>query len=160
MGTVETIVLAGDEGAPCFEVREVAAHAGRGLEGDRYFEHQGKMKKLEPARQATLIEAEALEAAARDYDEDIHPTDARRNIVTRGVALNHLVGKTFRVGDATLRGIKLCEPCGYLQKLSGKQVKVPLKHRGGLNAEITVSGTIRAGDAIVLVEREPAGTQP
>lgn len=149
MGTVETIVLAAEEGAPCYEVAEVAAHAGRGLEGDRYFIGEGKMKRLEPARQATLIEAEVFEAVGRDYDLELTPLDARRNIVTRGVALNHLVGRTFRVGDATLRGIKLCEPCSYLQKVSGKQVKTPLKHRGGLNAEIVSSGTIRAGDPVV-----------
>ena len=150
MGAVETIVLSDKEGAPCFEVSEVMAHAGRGLEGDRYFVGEGKMRKLEPARQATLIEAEALEASGRDYDLELHPTDARRNIVTRGVALNHLVGKTFKVGDATLKGIKLCEPCNYLQKVSGKKLKTPLKHRGGLNAEIVSSGAIRVGDRIEI----------
>ena len=148
MGTVETIVITESEGAPCFEVAEINAHAGKGLEGDRYFAGTGKFKKLEPKRQATFIEMEAIEAVARDYDIPLDPTEPRRNIVTRGIALNHLVGKTFRVGDATFRGIKLCEPCEYMQKLVGKPVREPLKHRGGLNAEIVASGTIRVGDTV------------
>jgi MOSC domain-containing protein YiiM len=152
-GTVETIVITEEEGAPCFRVDAIEAHAGQGLEGDRYFAGKGKFKKLEPKRQATLIEAEAFDAVTRDYGIEVGPEDARRNIVTRGIALNHLVGKTFRVGDATLRGIKLCEPCDYMQKLAGKPVKDPLKHRGGLNAEIVASGTIRVGDAVVEVDQ-------
>lgn len=147
-GTVEGIVITEKEGEPCFEVDSIVAHAGRGLEGDRYFVGAGKFKKLEPKRQATLIEAEAFDALARDYGIEMAPVEARRNIVTRGIALNHLVGKIFRVGDATLRGIKLCEPCKYMERLAGKPVRGPLKHRGGLNAEIVDSGTIRVGDEI------------
>lgn len=152
MGTVETIVITESEGAPCFEVKEVIAHAGRGLEGDRYFEGKGKFKKLEPKRQATFIEMEAIEAVARDYDIPLDPTEPRRNIVTRGIALNHLVGKTFTVGEATFRGIKLCEPCEYMQGLVGKPVREPLKHRGGLNAEIVSSGTVRVGDTVTVAD--------
>lgn len=152
MGKVETIVITESEGAPCFEVTEVVAHAGRGLEGDRYYEGKGKFKKLEPKRQATFIEMEAIEAVSRDYDIPLDPTEPRRNIVTRGIALNHLVGKTFTVGEATFRGIKLCEPCAYMQGLVGKPVREPLKHRGGLNAEIMSSGTVRVGDAVTVTD--------
>ncbi len=152
MGTVETIVITESEGAPCFEVTEVNAHADRGLEGDRYFTGTGKFKKPEPKRQATFIEMEAIEAVARDYGIALDPTEPRRNIVTRGVALNHLVGKTFRVGDATFKGIKLCEPCDYMQKLVGKPLREPLKHRGGLRAEIVSSGTVRVGDAVAVTD--------
>ena len=152
MGRVQTIVITANEGEPCVEVDAIEAHAGRGLEGDRYFAGTGKFKKVEPKRQATLIEAEALEAVTRDYGVVTEPIDARRNIVTRGIALNHLVGKTFRVGDATLRGIKLCEPCKHMEKLAGKPLREPLKHRGGLNAEIVDSGTIRVGDAVEVID--------
>jgi MOSC domain-containing protein YiiM len=152
MATVETIVITTSEGQPCFEVTEVNAHAGRGLEGDRYFAGTGKFKKLEPKRQATFIEVEAIEAVARDYGIPLDVTEPRRNIVTRGIALNHLVGKTFTVGKATFKGIKLCEPCEYMQGLVGKPVREPLKHRGGLNAEIVTSGKVRVGDGLTVTE--------
>lgn len=151
-GKVEMILIAPDEGEPIASVTEIVAHAGRGLEGDRYASGKGKFKKLEPKRQSTFIEAEAVEAVARDYGIDIDPKDPRRNFVTRGVALNHLVGKTFTVGEATFRGIKLAEPCDYMQKLAGKPVKDPLKHRGGLRAEIIESGTIRVGDVLSEID--------
>jgi MOSC domain-containing protein YiiM len=151
-GTVERILITASEGQPIDDVESINAHAGRGLEGDRYFEGKGKFKKLEPKRQATLIESEAITAVARDYGIDIDAADVRRNIVTRGIALNHLVGKTFRVGDAIFKGIKLAEPCDYMQKLAGKPIREPLKHRGGLRAEIVESGSISVGDEIAPLD--------
>lgn len=148
MGTIQSIHLADEESAPVHAVEEVMAHAGRGLEGDRYFSMTGTFKKLEPKRQVTLIEAEAFDALARDYHIEMEPGQARRNLVTRGVALNHLVGREFTVGEVRLRGLKLCEPCSHMEKLAGKPVREPLKHRGGLRAEILTSGTIRVGDTV------------
>lgn len=146
--TVKAILITPAEREAISSVAEVTAHAGRGLEGDRYYETVGKHKPLEPKRQATLIESEAIDAVVRDYGLDMEAADARRNIVTQGIALNHLVGKRFKVGEATLRGVKLCEPCNLMQRMAGKPIKEPLKHRGGLRAEIVESGTIRLGDAI------------
>jgi MOSC domain-containing protein YiiM len=101
-------------------VAEVRAVAGQGLEGDCYFLRTGTYSpKHEPAREVTLIEIEAIDALERDYGVKLGPGDARRNIVTRGVALNHLVGKEFRVGEAVLRGIRLCEPCQRLSTTDG-----------------------------------------
>lgn len=151
-GKVEMILIAEAEAEPIVSVPEIVAHAGRGLEGDRYASGKGKFKKLEPRQQSTFIEAEAIEAVARDYGIDIDYKDPRRNFVTRGVALNHLVGKTFTVGEARFRGVKLAEPCNYMQKLAGKPVKDPLKHRGGLRAEIIGSGTVRVGDVLSEVQ--------
>ena len=151
-GKVEMILIASAEAAPVASVPEVKAQAGKGLVGDRYASGKGKFKKLEPKRQSTFIEAEAIEAVARDYGIDIDFKDSRRNIVTRGAALNHLVGKTFTVGEATFRGIKLAEPCDYMQELAGKPVKDPLKHRGGLRAEIVESGTVRVGDVLSVID--------
>jgi MOSC domain-containing protein YiiM len=148
MGTVESIHLADRASAPVHGVDEVAAHAGLGLAGDRYFTMTGTFKKSEPKRQVTLIEAEAFDALVRDYDIEMDPGDARRNIVTRGVALNHLVGREFSVGEVRLRGLKLCEPCSHMEKLAGKPVREPLRHRGGLRAEILTSGTIKVGDVV------------
>jgi MOSC domain-containing protein YiiM len=96
----------------------------------------------------TLIEIEAIEALQRDYRIEMDPGDSRRNIVTRGVPLNHLVGREFKIGAVTLRGTRLCEPCSHLEKLSVKGVQRGLIHRGGLRAEILTSGMIRVGDQI------------
>ena len=89
-----------------------------------------------PARACaiTLIEAEALEALEREHGVRLEPHESRRNIVTRGVALNELVGREFRVGEVVLRGLMLCEPCRHLEKLTGKQLIRGLVHRGGLRA--------------------------
>lgn len=150
-GRVEAIHLAETEGGPTFAVTEVKAITGTGLEGDRLVNaaRAAGGKPIAPKRQVTLIEAEALEALARDYDIVLSAAASRRNICTRGAALNHLVGREFRVGDVRLRGIELCEPCGTLERLSGQQGVVKgLLHRGGLRAEIVEGGVIRTGDPL------------
>jgi MOSC domain-containing protein YiiM len=148
-GEVVSIHIAPDEGQPVMEVDEIRAIEGRGLEGDRYFIKAGKMsRKDDPGREVTLIEAEAVEALARDYGIELGPGETRRNIIVRGVPLNHLRGVEFQVGEAVLRGIKLCEPCGYLEGLTKEGIRTGLKHRGGLNAEIVTGGVIRPGDEV------------
>jgi MOSC domain-containing protein YiiM len=147
-GEVISIHIASEEGAPTFEVRQVEAVAGRGLEGDRYFNKAGKMKRQSPEREVTLIESEAVEALARDYGIELPPGGSRRNITTRGVPLNHLVGREFNIGDARFKGVKLCDPCSYLEGLTAEGVRKGLANRGGLNAQIVSSGTIRAGDEV------------
>ncbi|HET7483592.1 MAG TPA: MOSC domain-containing protein [Actinomycetota bacterium] len=153
-GTVEAIFITPDAARPMMSIDEVKAISGEGLEGDRYFAKNGTWSKNDgPQRQVTLVEAEAVEAVARDYDIDVTGADTRRNIVTRGVALNHLVDRVFKVGDATFRGIRLCEPCKHLERVSGRAIRKPLVHRGGLNAEIVEDGMVRIGDSIE--ERDP-----
>jgi MOSC domain-containing protein YiiM len=153
-GSVVSIQIAPSGEAPLRAVPEVRAVAGRGLEGDRYFLGAGTYSdKPGPDRNVTLIEAEALEALARDDGVQLAEGESRRNIVTRGVALNHLVGRTFQVGEVTLRGVRLCEPCEHMEKLSGKKgARKGLVHRGGLRAEIVQGGVIRAGDPVVAAE--------
>ena len=130
--------------------KSVRAIPGKGLEGDRYFEATGTYSgRPGPAREITLIESEAIAAMARDNELAISPGDARRNVVTRGVPLNHLVGQEFLVGDVRLRGIRLCEPCSHLEGLTRRGVLAGLIHRGGLRAQILVGGEIRVGDPIV-----------
>jgi MOSC domain-containing protein YiiM len=127
----------------------VTAVAGQGLEGDRYFLGTGTYSdKPRPDRQVTLVESEAIEALARDYDIALAPGATRRNITTRGVALNHLVGRDFLVGSVRLRGIKLCEPCKHLEATLGLEVRPGLVHRGGLRCEIVDGGQISVGDPI------------
>jgi len=130
-------------------VEQVRAVAGQGLEGDRYFNRTGTYsKKSAPDREVTLIEVEAIEALAREYKIALEPGAARRNIVTRGVPLNHVVGRKFRVGEVTLLGVRLCEPCSHLERLSHPGVREALIHRGGLRAQILTDGTIRVGDPV------------
>src|SRR5215470_16355515 len=109
-GTVESIYIASTARGPVEACAQVVAMPGVGLEGDRYALKQGTFFKPEPDYELTLIEAEAIEALRRDYKIELAPGDARRNIVTRGVSLNHLVGREFRVGTVLVRGIRLCEP--------------------------------------------------
>ena len=149
MGHVEGIFVAPAEGAPMTELSEVMAVAGRGLEGDRYWAGEGKFSPKPGARSLTLIEAEAIEALAHESKIELMPGETRRNIVTRGVALNHLVGKEFTVGGVPMRGIKLCEPCNYLEEVTGRAgIRAGLIHRGGLRVELLGDGMIRKGDPI------------
>jgi MOSC domain-containing protein YiiM len=148
-GEVVSIHIAPDEGDAVVEVGEVQAVAGRGLEGDRYFHRSGTFaRKWDPGNEVTLVESEAVEALGRDYDIQLGPGETRRNIMTRGVPLNHLVGREFRVGDAVLRGERLCDPCGLLERMTRPGVRHGLLHRGGLNAAIVVGGIIRKGDRV------------
>lgn len=148
-GTVVSINIARVASGPMEQLAEVKAVAGRGLEGDRYFNKEGSFSETPgTGREVTLIEAEAIDALGRDYEMKIDPGDARRNIVTRGIALNHLVDKEFRVGEVTLRGMRLNEPCNHLASLTDQKVKQGLIHRGGLRAVIVSDGVIRVGDTV------------
>jgi len=151
MGTVVSIHIAPEAAGKTQSLAEVRAVAGQGLEGDRYFAKQGSFSDNPNAtgRQVTLIESEAMDALERDYGYKLDYGDSRRNIVTRGVALNHLVGKEFRVGGVTMRGVRLNEPCNHLAGLTDDKVKLGLVHRGGLRADIVNDGVIRVGDDVV-----------
>jgi MOSC domain-containing protein YiiM len=147
-GTIELIYIAPAATATPVSVKEVLAIPGVGLEGDRYASGKGTFSKPEPDYELTLIEAESVEALKRDYDVELAPGESRRNLVTRGVALNHLVGRDFQIGEVKAHGIRLCEPCDHLQSLTGRQLIKGLRHRGGLRAQILTQGTIRVGDSL------------
>jgi MOSC domain-containing protein YiiM len=147
-GRVASIHVAPGAADAMQSVEQVRAVAAKGLEGDRYFLGVGTFWKPKPDYEVTLIEVEALEAMGRDYGVLIEPGEARRNIVTRGVALNHLVGREFQIGEATLRGLRLCEPCAHLERLTQPDVIRGLTHRGGLRAQILSGGTIKVGDRV------------
>ena len=150
-GSVVGLHVAPETGGDPEPRDSVEAVAGRGLEGDRYYRGGGVYNErddLEPS-DVTLIEVEALEAAAEDYGVEFEPGAHRRNVTTRGVALNHLVGERFRVGEAVVEGTGLCEPCGYMESLAGQEDgATALEHRGGLDARIVGSGTIGVGDDV------------
>ena len=148
-GNVVSLHIARDAAVPMEPTAEVKAVAGQGLEGDRYFNGTGHWSKHPGvSREVTLIEIEAIEALEREKNIAIAPEAARRNVITRGVPLNHLVGREFQIGAVRLRGTRLCEPCAYLEGLTQKGVLAGLIHRGGLRAEIVTGGTIRVKDAI------------
>ena len=121
----------------------------QGIEGDRYFLGTGTYSmKPGPDRQVTLIERETLEALARDHGIELTPEQHRRNLTVSGVALNHLVGRRFRVGPVLLETVRLNAPCKYLEKMTGKAVYLPLLNRSGLNCRVVEGGTIRPGDPV------------
>jgi MOSC domain-containing protein YiiM len=157
-GSVVSINIAKAGSEPMTSLDQVKAVAGQGLEGDRYFSKQGTFtdNPNTTGRQVTLIESEAIDALERDYGVTIDPTDARRNIVTRGVPLNHLIGQEFRVGDVRMRGVRLDEPCNHMASLVSEELKdkirLGLKHRGGLRADILNDGAIRVGDPVEPAE--------
>jgi len=148
---VLSIHIASAAAAVMSSIGEVQAVAGKGLEGDRYAAKLGTYSK-DPGsgRDVTLIEVEAIEALERDYNVKVRAGESRRNIVTQGIFLNHLVDKEFRVGEVVLRGTRLCEPCAHMEKLTVKGALRGLIHRGGLRAEIVKGGTFRVGDSIIV----------
>lgn len=148
-GQVVSIQIAPEAAAPMVRLEQVAAVAGKGLAGDRYFHRTGTYSdRAGSGRQVTLIELESMEALAREAQIDLPPDASRRNITTRDVPLAHLVGRRFRVGDVVLEGTRLCEPCQHLESLTKPGVLKALVHRAGLRADIVVGGTIRVGDPV------------
>jgi MOSC domain-containing protein YiiM len=155
-GTVEAVFVAPEAGAEMREVSEVEAVAGAGLRGDRYFEENETgtfvgwdADEERPAGyDLTLIEREAVEAIEREADVALAPGEHRRNVETRDVALNHLVGERFRVGEVVCEGVRLCEPCDHLQRVTREGVLDALVHRGGLRTTVVEGGTLRAGDVV------------
>jgi MOSC domain-containing protein YiiM len=140
-GTVEHIHLAADyEGTP-EPAPEVAAEAGQGLRGDRYFDD-------EDAGDITLIEAEALERLSVELGIDLPEGASRRNVTTRGIDLGELVGRRFRVGEAVCEGEERCEPCLHLTKVTREPALLRGLVHTGLRAAIVESGTIRVGDPV------------
>ena len=141
-GRVEAIFITAEHGGLPAPVERVHAHAGRGLEGNRYFWSDGQA--------VTLIAAEAAEAVADEGGMTIEPAAMRRNVLTRGIDVNQLVGKRFRIGNVECEGVELCEPCRDLESMTQPGVIKAFVHRAGLNADILNDGVISVGDAVVL----------
>jgi hypothetical protein len=149
MGSVEAIYIAPEAEAPTRRMDEVRAVAGQGLEGDRYFAGNGTFfENRKRGQDITLIEAEAIEGLARDDGIELGPGEARRNVVTRGIGLNDLVGRRFAVGEVECVGQRLCDPCAHLQRMTQPGVLKGLANRGGLRADIVTGGRIAVGDEV------------
>ena len=151
---MRAIYIAPKPSAAMVGVTEVRAFTDRGLEGDRFF-RESWAKANRPDKAVTLIEEETIERAAAQLGTEMFGEKTRRNIVTRGVPLIDLLDREFVIGGVLMRGLRLFEPCGHLEKVS----KIPgifnaLEHCSGLKAAILSDGVIRAGDSVSL--REPA----
>jgi len=147
-GQVEAIFVAAERGELPAPVDRVHAYAGRGLEGNRYYWAEGNAP---PGRAVTLIAAEAVDAVAQDGDVSIEPAATRRNVLTRGIDVNELVGRRFRIGDVECEGVELCEPCAHLESMTQPGIVKAFVHRGGLNADILTDGEISVGDPVTVV---------
>jgi hypothetical protein len=141
-GIVESIHIAAEAKQMPRSVERATAVAGRGLEGDRYFDGSGSFSHWPGERDITLIDAGAVEAAG------IEPGAARRNVVVSGVDLDALVGRSFRVGAVECEGLELAPPCRHLAKLTRPDVLKALAGRGGLRAAIRSGGEIAVGDEV------------
>jgi hypothetical protein len=152
-GTVYGLAVAPAAEAPMHPVEVVQAVAGRGLDGDRYAAGSGTFSSRagrRPGYDLTVFAAEVLdELAVEGRAIDFGAT--RRNVLTRGIDVNALVGRTFRIGDVLCAGRRLCEPCAHLERLSGPGILRPLIHRGGLRVDVLTDGEIRLGAAIESV---------
>jgi len=146
-GSVEHIHVAEVTSGPVHAVASVEAVAGVGLTGDRNARRDGARIDSGEGNDVTLIESEEVEALARSGIE-LAPGESRRNLTTRGIRLNELVGKEFWIGDVLARGIELCEPCTHLVALTGKALIKPLTHRAGLRADLLTTGVINIGDRV------------
>jgi MOSC domain-containing protein YiiM len=136
--TVEAIHLGAPRVAELWTVDSVRAVTGKGLEGDRHFHEEG----APPGQALTLVEAEVVE------DVGLPAGETRRQITVRGVELNELIGKRFRVGEVECFGVELCEPCSHLEAMTRPGIIKELVHRAGINADILTGGTIRVGDPV------------
>jgi MOSC domain-containing protein YiiM len=147
-GIVEAIHISPERERLPEPVDSVEAVPGAGLRGDRYFRESGGH---EEGKDITLIEAEAIEGFRSDTGLELTAAEMRRQVLTRGVGLNDLVGKRFRVGEVECVGRILCEPCNHIQSLTRPGVLRGMVHRGGLRADILSGGTIRVGDEVVEI---------
>lgn len=159
---IVAIYTAAGPGYPMQLRDEVRAVPGCGLEGDRYFGENGTFSERNvPGREITeltLIESEVIQHLRLDWGLDVAEADGRRNLVTRGVVLNDLVGSEFVVGEVRLRGASLCEPCISLVKSpKHRHLLRALAHKGGLRAEILSEGMIALGDPIAAPLSVEAG---
>lgn len=148
-GTVEHLHICPRAFLPMAAFDTLTLIKGEGIDGDRYRNGTGFYSdRPEEGRQVTLFEIETLAALERDYGIRMSAAEHRRNVTTRGAPLNHLVGKTFRIGDVVLEGTRLSTPCRHIEQITGQEVFTPMLHRSGLHARIMVGGVIRVGDVI------------
>lgn len=150
-GTVKYLFISEKANGYMQPIKKANLVSGKGIEGDRYFNGSGTFSeklKGNPAAEVTLIEKEEIDKFNLEHNQNHGYDDFRRNVVTEGIKLNDLVGKTFSIGEVTLKGIRLCEPCSHLADTVDQLVLPHLVGRGGLRAQIISTNTIEIGDTI------------
>jgi MOSC domain-containing protein YiiM len=161
---IEQIYTSPSEGGALVERTYVTVVAGKGIEGDRYFDHDE-----EPGQNITLIEAEEIEAFFAEQDRPCDLSSTRRNLVTRGVRVDELIGREFTIGEVRLRGVALCEPCmglgGILEgsAITAAGVVRRFLHRAGIRADVLTDGVIARGAPLRLLGKtsiEPMAQPP
>lgn len=151
VGKVTGIFIAEEKEHLPMSVNSIEAIAHKGLVGDRYFTNSGTFSAAEPlgpGREITLIEEESISILSEKLHQRVDPAQLRRNVMTRGIHLNDLVGREFKVGNVRLLGVRLCHPCVHLDRLSGWDVTSHLQEMGGLRADIMDNGWIHIGDTV------------
>ena len=136
-GVVEGIFWGAVDEGPLDAADAVSVATGAGIEGDRYGD-----------KDITLFEAEAIEGLREDTGIELAPSEIRRNVMTRGISLNDLLGHRIRVGEVEAVVTELCHPCSHLQALTQPGVLKGLVDRGGLNADVVSGGSIKVGDEV------------
>ena len=152
MGTIEHIHIASEASKPMVSLLEAEVIAGCGIKGDRYANKTGTYSNYStPGRHVTLIEVEVVEDIAQRLGIPIAPHETRRNVTTRDIELNLIVGKHIQLGEVVLEVIRFCDPCAYLQHLLGRPVLQPLVGRAGIRCDVVNGGTIHIGDALTVL---------
>lgn len=157
MGILDNIWIGDTAGGALVAKQQAILDAGKGIVGDRYYSENGNghgqgtfSEQLQgtPDFEVTLIEQEEIDAFNQVTGHQYTARDFRRNLVTRDVHLNELVGHEFYVGTTLLKGVRLCEPCAYLAGILGKDIMQHMVHKAGLRAQIIRGGTIAVGDTL------------
>lgn len=153
-GTLEGIFIAPEKGAPMQSVGFARAVAGEGLVGDRYAENRGSLSRWSPdKRQVTLISAEALAELEAESGVQLSGILSRRNLLVSGAPLNELLGRRFLVGPVLMEGVRLCQPCKYLERKTGLDLLPAMIGKGGLRAKILTDGALLVGDPVSPSQR-------
>ena len=147
MGKVFKLGITKNNNKQIEEVNSIEVLANKGVVGDRHFDEYN-----DPYNQLTLIEAENIDYYNTKYGLDIPYKDFRRNVVTKGIQLNDLIGKKIKIGNVEVEGIDLCRPCRHLTEvLNQSNILKEFLRRGGLRCQILNSSTININDEIKVI---------
>tara|TARA_B100000575_G_scaffold125161_1_gene99830 strand:+ start:16 stop:462 length:447 start_codon:yes stop_codon:yes gene_type:complete len=147
MAEVFKLGITANNNQPIKEVNSIEVLANKGIVGDRHFHDFN-----DPYNQLSLIESENIDEYNSRYGLNIPHIDFRRNVITKGIKLNDLIGKKLKVGSAELEGIELCRPCRHLtEMLDQKNVLKEFMRKGGLRCQIISSSKITVGDKIEII---------
>ena len=147
MAEVFKLGITANNNQPIKEVNSIEVLENKGIVGDRHFDDFN-----DPYNQLSLIESENIDEYNIKFGIEIPYIDFRRNVVTKGIQLNDLIGKKLKVGNVELEGVELCRPCRHLtEMLDQKNILKEFMRKGGLRCKILSSAKIKVGDIIQVV---------